>query len=78
MGFGLNLGERTTYPDGRGCVRSGWCGHWKVFTQALAGSVFCSLGGRCFAQGRVDYLASTAYLHQHYSAAWFGMEQLDI
>ena len=49
-----------------------------MFTQALAGSVFCSLGGRCFAQGRFDYVASTAYLHQHHSAAWFGMEQLDV
>ena len=49
-----------------------------MFAQALAGSVFCRLGGRCFAQGRVDYLASTAYLHQHHPAACFGMEQLDV
>ncbi|WP_254942104.1 hypothetical protein [Cyanobium sp. A1C-AMD] len=44
----------------------------------MAGAVFCSLGGCCFAQGRVDYLASSAYLHHYYSAAWFGMEQLDV
>jgi hypothetical protein len=49
-----------------------------VFSQALAGSVFRCLGGRCFAQGRIDYLASTAYLHQHHPAACFGMEQLDV
>ena len=49
-----------------------------MLTKALAGSVFCSLGCRRFAQCRVDYLAITTYLHQHYYAACFGMEQLDV
>ena len=49
-----------------------------MFSQALAGSVFCCLGGRRFAQCRIDDLASTTYLHQHHPAACFGMEQLDV
>ena len=50
----------------------------QALPEALAGLVLCGFGGCRLAQSSVDDLAATPYLHQHYAAAGFGMEQLHV